>query len=313
MPLRRAPSGRARSELSERMDAGAHLHEGWVLANHILVSFHAAFISSVLALPSLGVAKSEVLRFIFLSPETLVSALFAYVSFHVAVAFHELGHFLTAARLNALNESITGDVQAALARGGARRILYLSKLFLLAPWGRATGIKKQGLNYYPDAPYNLAVAAAGPRFSRNVAWATLPLALVLLAVGLWSSEMLAIYVGRLLFGIGIVTGLDFLLADRGKYREFREREGKALQAAAALAPSTEWLAKAAHAKQRLIERRIQEVVHGDLGPVRAPWQFRNCGMGGRHTEKEYPESNISMQEAMFLILGVEQTTARPRR
>jgi enolase len=26
-------------------------------------------------------------------------------------------------------------------------------------------------------------------------------------------------------------------------------------------------------------------------------------MGGRHTEKEYPESNISMQEAMFLILG----------
>ena len=35
----------------------------------------------------------------------------------------------------------------------------------------------------------------------------------------------------------------------------------------------------------------------------APWQFRNCGMGGRHTEKEYPESNISMQEAMFLILS----------
>ena len=220
----------------------------------------------MLALPSLGVAKSEVLRFIFVSSETLVSALFVYVSFHVAVAFHELGHFLTAARLNALNESITRDVQAALARGGVQRILYLTKLFLLAPWGRATGIKKQGLNYYPDAPYNLAVAAAGPRFSRNVAWATLPLAIVLLTVGLWSSEMPAIYVGRLLLGIGIVTGLDFLLADRGKYREFREREGKARQAAAALAPSTGWLTEAAQAKQRLIERRIQEAVHGTWVP-----------------------------------------------
>ena len=30
---------------------GANLHEGWVIANHILVSFHVAFISSVLALP----------------------------------------------------------------------------------------------------------------------------------------------------------------------------------------------------------------------------------------------------------------------
>ncbi len=302
-PPTRAPSGRARNKRPERADARAQLQDGWVLANHILVSFHAAFISSVLALPSLGVAKSEVLRFIFLSSETLVSALFAYLSFHVAVAFHELGHFLTAARLNALNESIARDVQAALTRGGAHRILYLTKLFFLAPWGRATGIKKQGLNYYPDAPYNLAVAAAGPRFSRNLALATLPLAIALLAVGLWSSQMPAIYAGRLLLGIGIVTGLDFLLADRGKYREFREREGKAIKAAAALAPSAGWHAQAVQAKQRLIERRMQEVVHADLGPVRAPWQFRNCGMGGRHTEKEYPESNISMQEAMFLILG----------
>ena len=48
---------------------------------------------------------------------------------------------------------------------------------------------------------------------------------------------------------------------------------------------------------------MQEAIHPRLGPVTAPWQFRNCGMGGRHTEKEYPESNISMQEAMFLILG----------
>ena len=58
----------------------AFLQEGWVIANHILVSFHVAFISSVLVLPSAAGTKSDVLRFIFVSPETLVSALFAACS-----------------------------------------------------------------------------------------------------------------------------------------------------------------------------------------------------------------------------------------
>ena len=74
-------------------------------------------------------------------------------------------------------------------------------------------------------------------------------------------------------------------------------------AAAALPEATGWLALAAGARQRLSEHRMQETTHQRFGLVRAPWQFRNCGMGGRHTEKEYPESNISMQEAMFLILN----------
>jgi len=281
----------------------AYLQEGWVLANHILVSFHAAFISSVLVLPSIDVSKDEVLRFIFVSPETVVSALFLYVSFHVGIAVHEIGHFLTAARLNALNDSIAEQVDADLNRRGVQRWFYLAKIFALAPWGRATGIKRQGLNYYPDAPFNLAVAAAGPRASRNLSCATLPLAILLLGIGLWLSVIPAIYVGRLLLGIGIVAGLDFLIADRGKYREFQQRERKARDTAEALPPATGWYAQTAQAKQQLVETRMQEVLHPRLGPVTAPWQFRNCGMGGRHTIKEYPESNISMQEAMFLIRG----------
>ena len=44
----------------------------------------------------------------------------------------------------------------------------------------------------------------------------------------------------------------------------------------------------------MLSERMQQITHPKLGPVSAPWQFRNCGMGGRHTEKEYPESNISM-------------------
>ncbi|MBW2494699.1 MAG: hypothetical protein JRE43_08105, partial [Deltaproteobacteria bacterium] len=283
----------------------AYLQDGWVLANHILVSFHAAFISSVLVLPSLDVSKGEVLQFIFVSPETVLSAIFVYITFHVGVAIHEIGHFLTAARLNALNDSIAEEVKVNLQLRGVSRWLYFAKLFALAPWGRATGIKRQGLNYYPDAPFNLAVAAAGPRASRNLALIMLPPSALLLGLGLWLSAIPAIYVGRLLLGIGIVAALDFRIADRGKYREFQQRERKARETAEALPPVTGWFAQAAKAKQQLVDSHMQEVLHPNLGPVTAPWQFRNCGMGGRHTIKEYPESNISMQEAMFMIRGAQ--------
>ena len=288
--------------------AGASfLQEGWVIANHILVSFHAAFISSVLAIPADAVSRAEVLRFIFLSPETLVSAAFTYLVFHSAVALHELGHFLEAARLRALNDSIQDEVAVKLGQPFPTRLSYLAGMFLRIPYGTATGVKREGLNYYPDAPYNLAVAAAGPRASLRVAAVALPLAVVLLTLGLLQDFVAALYAGRLLLGLGLVTGLDFLLADRGKYREFRRRERLAGSAAAALPEASGWLAMVAEARQRLSDHSMEEATHPRLGLVRAPWQFRNCGMGGRHTEKEYPESNISMQEAMFLILGAEDS------
>ncbi|MGD8395557.1 MAG: hypothetical protein PVF43_08785, partial [Candidatus Eiseniibacteriota bacterium] len=295
-----APS---RHRLPDRAPPGARLHEGWVIANHILVSFHVAFISSVLALPAVEILRTEVLRFIFLSPETLVSALFVYISFHTGIALHEMGHFLAAARLNALNESLLESVQAELAKPFRERLPYLLRVFLLAPYGKAPGIKREGLNYYPDAPYNLAVAAAGPRMSRNVAAIVLPPAVLLLATGLGADWMAAIYPGRLLLGIGLVALLDFFQADRGKYAEFRERERRARESSSTVVKESGWFARAATVKQRMLDQCLQEAHHPRLGRVTAPWQFRNCGMGGRHTEKEYPESNISMQEAMFLILG----------
>ncbi len=279
------------------------LQEGWVIANHILVSFHVAFISSVLAIPDTATTREAVLRFIFASPETIMSAVFTYLVFHTAIALHELGHFLEAARLRALNDSIQDSIEAQLAAPRPARIRYLASLFIRIPYGRATGIKREGLNYYPDAPYNLAVAAAGPRASGRVTGVTLPLAVILLSIGLLQDISFALYIGRLLLGLGLVTGLDFLLADPGKYREFQRRERTASDAAATVPKDTDWLAMAPAAKDRIVNRSMQEATHPRLGKVRAPWQFRNCGMGGRHTEKEYPESNISMQEAMFLILG----------
>jgi len=291
-----------------RVPAGtAFLQEGWVIANHILVSFHAAFISSVLAIPAEAASRAEVLRFIFFSPETLVSALFTWIVFHSAISLHELGHFRVAARLRALNDSIQDPVEARLARPWPQRLAYLAGMFLRIPYGRAVGVKREGLNYYPDAPYNLAVAAAGPAASGRVAAVALPVAAVLLTLGLGRDLGWALYAGRLLLGLGLVTGLDFLLADRGKYREFRRREQQAGEAAAALGGAGGWYARAPEARRRIIGRSMEEAPHPRLGAVRAPWQFRNCGMGGRHTEKEYPESNISMQEAMFLILGAEDS------
>jgi hypothetical protein len=208
-------SGIARRHLQR----AARLQEGWVIANHILVSFHVAFISSVLALPASEIMKGEVLRFIFVSPETIVSAIFMYISFHAAIALHEIGHYLTAARLSALNESSQRDAERLLRASPIARFSGLFRVFLLAPYGKAVGIKREGLNYYPDSAYNLAVSAAGPRMSRNVAALAIPPAVLLLALGLVLDTTVAVYIGRLLLGIGLVSFLDFLLADPGKYRE----------------------------------------------------------------------------------------------
>lgn len=279
------------------------LQEGWVIANHILVSFHVAFISSVLALPAVEILKGEVLKFIFFSPETIFSALFMYISFHSGIALHEMGHFIKAAKLHALNDSSQEAANQIFKGNALQRFLGWIRIFLLAPYGRATGIKKEGLNYYPDAPYNFAVAAAGPRMSRNVALIFLPPAAILLAIGLVLDVTIAIYAGRLCLGIGVVAFLDRLFADPGKYKEFRERERRAMDKAASVARGDVWWDNSLAARGRMLNYRIQDITHPQLGSVSAPWQFRNCGMGGRHTEKEYPESNISMQEAMFLILG----------
>jgi len=55
----------------------------------------------------------------------------------------------------------------------------------------------------------------------------------------------------------------------------------------------------------MLRQRIQEAETRWGVSIRAPWGWRNSGMGGRHTEKEYPQSNISMQEAMFIPLSAK--------
>ena len=297
-------------------EPAGYLERGWVIANHKLVSFHAAFISSVLSLPAKelsdlvaagGNVKSAVLQFMFspLNMEVYISLMVLYLSWHISIAIHEMGHFLTAANLTALNKDSQEKADAVLKGGGGKFGLY-AQMLLLIPWGKFYGVKKENGNYAPDAPYNLAVAASAPIWSGYLALVCLPTAIILITLGLLVDVDFLIYVGRFFLAPGCVGMLDRLLADPGKLKEFRTREKIAAEQAAraaAAASKESWVAQVAKVKQRLLTTRMQSVTLKDGNRVAAPWQFRNCAMGGRHTEKEYPESNISMQESMFMPLS----------
>jgi enolase len=287
---------------------GCYLEKGWVIANHILVSFHVAFISSVLSLPLDIIGKGKTLKFIFFSPETLISALFLWLTWHTGIAIHEMGHYLKAVKLDALNEKLLPEAKRNLAQPLLKRILWYLQMFTHIPYGKFPGVIKSGLNYYPNAPFNLAVSAAGPGASRNLSLLFLPLAGILLGFGLSVEVPISVYIGRLCLGLGAVGGLDFLIADPGKYKQFKERERLAKLRAAEVkvkAKPAGWMEQVASVKKRMQTTRMQIADRQDGDIIWAPWQFRNSGMGGRHTEKEYPESNISMQETMFVILSAK--------
>ena len=144
---------RHRSAASDgvRVNAAGYLERGWVIANHKLVSFHAAFISSVLSLPAAELTaraaegqniKYTVLSFMFspLHMELWISLIILYLSWHIAIAIHEMGHFLTAAKLTALNKDSQEKAEAALASGG--KFGYYAQMLLLIPWGKFYGVKK---------------------------------------------------------------------------------------------------------------------------------------------------------------------------
>ena len=304
----------AASDGTARVDPAGYLERGWVIANHKLVSFHAAFISSVLNLPVAHLTeaiaaghnpKFEVLKFMFLSWETVVSLIILYLSWHIAIAWHEMGHFLTAVKLTALNKDSQERAEKDMA---GNKIAWYAQMLLLIPWGKFYGVRKDEGNYAPDAPYNLAVSAAAPIWSQWLAMVFLPVAAIFIAIGLIAKVEALIYIGRFFLAPGCVALLDRFEADRGKVKQFRQREALAAeQAARAAAKATgeDWFNKAVSVKANLLGSRMMEVNLNDGSKVRAPWQYRNCAMGGRHTEKEYPESNISMQEGMFMPLSAK--------
>ena len=244
----------------------------------------------------------------FVSWETFISLAILYLSWHVGIAIHEMGHYVTAAKLTALNRDSQKHADEMRGDSAVVKALWYAKMLLLIPWGKFEGVKKEEGNFVPDAPYNLAVAAAAPVWSGRLAMICLPIAVICIFLGLYANpnNNALIVIGRFFLAPGVVGLLDRFLADRGKLKEFRVREQKAAEEAAraSVAVSAEsWLTRAKDLKQRMSATRTQTVTLADGSKVTTPWQWRNCGMGGLHTQKEYPESNISMQESMFIPLS----------
>ena len=281
------------------------LEEGWVLANHKLASSFVALLSSLLMLYGSDWSKWSVLGFMFnpLQGQVWISLAIVYLSWHLNIGIHELGHYIAAVKTNNLREGLMPEATAKLGGLG-----WCLKGVLLAPWGKFPGVKKEAGSYFPTVKaQNLAVSSAGPLASAKLCLITLPTGVVLCAAGLWlgadgAAGMVLLIAGRLLGTIGIVAGLDRIMADSGAVRKYRERESGAAAAAAearrAAVGGGKW--NTAEIKAKLLETRLDEV-QVDGRKVRAPWQFRNCLMGGRHTEEQ--GGNLSFQEFMFLPLS----------
>ena len=285
------------------------LEEGWVIANHKLVAFHAAFLSSLFMLVGTGWTTGKVLAFMFApwSIEVYLSIIIWYLGWHVNIAIHEMGHYVAAVKTSNLRPELMEKGQKSLNPAGYFR------MFLLIPWGKFRGVKKENGSFFPDVKtQNLTVSAAGPLTSGKLSLAALPPGIVLIALGFLLSQWLSgrgsnaalgliiIWIGRLLFTVGVIALLDRLLADSGKVAAYKARlSGAAQKAEEARRVGAKFDPQAV--KKMMIAKRSQEVTLPDGRKVRAPWQHRNCLMGGRHTEEQ--GGNLSFQEFMFVPLS----------
>ncbi len=287
------------------------LDRGWIIANHKLVSFHAAFLTSLLSISESISSRADVVRQMFFSVEVVISAAIWYAAWHTNIALHEMGHYLMAVRTNNLRPEFLGPAQARMAGGFQTRWLFYLELFLKIPWGAAKGVTKEAGSYHPAVKaQNLAVSAAGPNTSKWLALVTFPAGVALMVFGRMADIEPVVVGGRLLFTVGAVALFDFLLSDPGKYKAFRERQEEAArkakgvhEAAAESGGDLETLRDAAlsvRIKRKLQIHRLQEVELPDGRLVFAPWEFRNSIMGGRHTEGM--GGNLSFQELMFIPL-----------
>ena len=284
------------------------LDRGWIIANHKLVSFHAAFLTSLLSIPLHVASKFAVMREMFLSVEVIISTAIWYSAWHTNIAIHEMGHYLAAVRTNNLRPELAGPAKEKLGQGAVRRWLWYLEMFVKIPYGAFQGVHKEAGSFHPSVKtQNLAVSAAGPGASKVLYQIMFFPGIILTLLGLYLPAPALVYAGRLLFTIGAVALLDFLLSDPGKYKAFQARQEEAASKAAevrAAEPARETqetrAGKPSELRRKLRLHRLQELELPDGRIVFAPWEFRNSIQGGRHTEEM--GGNLSFQELMFLPL-----------
>ncbi|MFB3814208.1 MAG: hypothetical protein ACE14L_08855 [Terriglobales bacterium] len=291
-----------------RTNETPRLDRGWIIANHKLVSFHAAFLTSLLSISATLESRWDVIRDMFLSWEVLASCVMWYLAWHLNIAVHEMGHYLAAVKTNNLRPELAGPAHEKLNQGGIGRLFWYLEMLVKIPYGRFAGVNKEAGSYHPSVKtQNLAVSAAGPKASLVLSGATFVPGIVLVLAGMSADVGSVVYAGRFLFTIGVVALFDFLIADAGKYKAFRERQREAAAAAAGVRAAEPAQAAAggrpvrpSELRRKLRLHRLQEVELPDGRIVFAPWEFRNSIMGGRHTEEM--GGNLSFQELMFLPL-----------
>jgi len=284
------------------------LDRGWIIANHKLVSFHAAFLSSLLSIPLHVASKFAVMQAMFLSKEVVISSLMWYASWHINIAIHEMGHYLSAVKTNNLRPELAGPAAEKLKQAIVGRWRWYLEMFAKIPYGAFRGVHKEAGSFHPSVrTQNLAVSAAGPSASKVLSQITFLPGIILMLVGLYAAVPASVYVGRALFTMGAVALLDFLLSDPGKYKAFQARQAEAAAKAAevrAAEPARETpesrAVKPSELRRKLRLHRLQELELADGRIVFAPWEFRNSIQGGRHTEEM--GGNLSFQELMFLPL-----------
>jgi enolase len=289
----------------------ASLDRGWIIANHKLVSFHAAFLSSLLSISPHVASRFDVIRQMFLSVEVVISSVMWYAAWHCNIAVHEIGHYLAAVKTNNLRPELAAAAEKKLEQGLLGRWLWYLEMFVKIPYGAFPGVNKEAGSFHPGVKtQNLAVAAAGPKASLALTQITFLPGIILAGLGLYGAVPAAVYAGRFLFAIGVVALFDFLLADAGKYKAFRERQREAAAKAAEVRAAEPAHAmqegrpvKLAELRRKLRLHRLQELELADGRIVFAPWEFRNSIMGGRHTEEM--GGNLSFQELMFLPLTAQ--------
>ena len=287
---------------------GAALDRAWILANHKFMSLHAAalfpyYIDSIAKM--LGTRPAEMTIPVF-GWEVLFFLVMTYVTWHFAIAIHEIGHYLVAVKAKALHEPSQSHGEEKLKKSFISRFPWMLFMFFNIPWGKFEGIKKTSGTFKPNGPTNLRVSAAGPVTSGYLAIIALVIAVILMVFGYGLDVTLFLYLARPFLGLAVVGGLDFWRADPGQKKMYREMQARARKKATMVAATGEkkrWIDQVAQVKKMLVGSRRQSLDLGSNIQLMVPWPFRNSGMGGAHTEKEYPESNISMQETMFVPIA----------
>jgi len=303
------------------------LRSSWILANQKFMAFHVAALLGVLAhlvqLAWEGVITWAFIGFFF-GIELGTGVLIAFVTWHTVISIHEMAHFLKAGRAKALRdqdqERFNLEVEEC-GRSALGRARWYAGMFFAIPYGRFWGVRKTEGGYFVPLEMGgdatLAVSAAGPMADQVMSRLTLPPGLIAYGAGLFFlgtgpvQAMAAIYAGRLLIALGVVSYLDVTRTDDGAYKKYKAwlaagaRSREEESAAEQVAGFTE---RRATILQRMRSQGMYLATSPDGSRQQwAPWQLRNTIQGGEHVSHQ--GGNISLQEFMIVPIAVNNVEA----